>query len=133
MIWSFSRSAAAATPLLKELSNALDSVVNWYSLGVKLGLEDHELSTIEQNYRGDNERCKAKMLGRWLQIAEFPTWQAVADALCLVGEHKVAAKIQAKHCSSSSAGTYVFICFRAENLIIVQYRKVPSVACGHGD
>ena len=110
MIWSFSRSAAAATPLLKELSNALDSVVNWYSLGVKLGLEDHELRTIEQNYRGDgSERCKHEVLSCWLRNTELPTWQAVADALCQVGEHKVAAKIQSKHCSSSSAGTYVFV------------------------
>ena len=94
-----------ATPLLKELSNALDSVVNWQLLGVKLGLQDHELSTIEQDYRGDNERCKSKMLGRWLQIAELPTWKAVVDALQQMGEHTVASKIQAKYCSSSSAGT----------------------------
>ena len=53
---------APTTPTLKELSNALDSVVNWFLLGVKLGVEDHELRTIEQNYHGDNERCKLEML-----------------------------------------------------------------------
>ena len=111
-----SPSAAAATPLLKELSNALDSVVNWYSLGVKLGLEDHELSTIEQNYRGDgNERCKHKMLSRWLRSDKLPTWKAVVDALQQMGEHAVASKILAKYCSSSTAntdtaGTCVLIC-----------------------
>ena len=105
--------ATAATPTLKELSNALDSVVDWFTLGVKLELEDHELRTIEQNYRGDgNERCKLEMLSRWLRSGKPPTWKALADALHLMGEHAVASKIQAKCCSPSTAttdtaGTYV--------------------------
>ena len=91
---------APATPTLKELSNALDSVVDWYSLGVKLGLKDHELRTIEQNYRGD--RCKLETLSRWLRNAQLPTWKNVADALCLMGEHAAALKIREKHCSFST-------------------------------
>ena len=102
--------AAAATPTLKELSNALDSVVDWFTLGVKLGLEDHELRTIEHNYRGD--RCKLEMLSCWLRSGKLPTWKAVADAVHLMGEHAVATKIRAKYCSPSAvttdtAGTYM--------------------------
>ena len=99
---------------LKELSNALDSVVKWHSLGVKLGLEDHELSSIDQDFRGDgNERCKHEMLSRWLRSAKLPTWKAIVDALQQMGEQAVASKIQAKYCSSSTdtAGTYVHIFF----------------------
>ena len=96
---------APATPTLKELSNALDSVVDWHSLGVKLGLEDHELSRIDKNFHGEgNERCKHEMLSRWLRNAtKLPTWKAVADALCLIREHAVAFKIRTKYCSSSTA------------------------------
>ena len=94
---------APTTPTLKELSNALDSVVDWFTLGVKLELEDHELRTIEQNYRGD--RCKLEMLSRWLRSGKPPTWKALADALHLMGEHAVASKIQAKYCSPSTATT----------------------------
>ena len=106
---------ASTTPTLKELSNALDSVVNWFSLGVKLGVEDHELRTIEQNYRGDSERSKLEMLSRWLRSGKLPTWKAVVDALQQMGEQAVASKIQARYCSSSTdtAGTYVHIFFRA--------------------
>ena len=106
---------APTTPTLKELSNALDSVVNWFSLGVKLELEDHELRTIERNYRGDgNERCKLEMLSCWLRSGKLPTWKAITDALHLMGEHAAALKIQAKYCSPSTvttdiAGTYVFM------------------------
>ena len=104
---------AAATPRLKELTNALDSIVDWYQLGVRLGLKDHELRTISRDFRGDNERCKLEMLGRWLRNAELPTWKAVVDALQLMGEHAVAAKIQARHCSSSTdTGKYILCSFK---------------------
>ena len=109
---------APATPTTKELSNELDSVVNWYSLGIKLGVEDHELRTIEQNHRGDNERCKHEVLSGWLRRAKHPTWKAVADALHLMGEDKVAWKILSKHCiSTDTAGMcpFFFFFFRAEN------------------
>ena len=110
MICSFlSPPTAAASPTLKELSNALTSIVDWYSLGVKLGLEDYELGTIAKNFHGDNERCKHEMLSRWLRNAKLPTWNAVADALCLMGEHKVALKIREKYYSSSTA-TGMSIC-----------------------
>ena len=94
---------APATPTLKELSNALDSVVDWHSLGVKLGLEDHELSTIDNDFHGKgNERCKHEMLSQWLRNAKLLTWKAVADALQQMGEYKVALKILNDHCISSN-------------------------------
>ena len=67
---------------------------------MKLGLEDHELRTIEQNYRGDNERCKHEMLSSCLRSSKLPKWKTVADALCLIGQHTVAAKIRKRHCNS---------------------------------
>ena len=104
---------ASATPTLKELSNALDSIVDWYPLGVRLGLKEHELRTISRDFRGDNAGCKLEMLGRWLRNAELPTWRTVADALRLMGEHALAAKIQARHCSSSTAtGMYILCSFK---------------------
>ena len=105
----------SATPTLKELSNALDSVVDWHSLGVKLGLEDHELSAIEKNFRGDIARCKHEVLSRYLRNDKLPTWKAIIDALHLMGEHTVASKIQGRHCSSATAtdtGMYALCSFK---------------------
>ena len=88
--------------------------MNWHLLGVKLGLEDHELSAIEQNYRGD--RCKSEMLSRWLRSAKLPpTWKTVVDALQQMGEQAIASKIRAEYCSSSTesadtAGMWPFVC-----------------------
>ena len=106
----FSLAPPLATPTLKELSNALDSIVNWHLLGVKLGLEDHELRVIDQDFRGDgSERCKHEVLSCWLRTAKLPTWKAVADALHLMGEHKVASKIQTKYCTDTSKPMYSLI------------------------
>ena len=116
MTWfTISPPTAPATPALKELSNALDSVVDWHSLGVKLGMKAHELATIEKNYHGDNERCKVEMLSHCLESGKLPTWIAVADALQLMGKHEVASRIRVKHCSSSiksadTAGMCPFVC-----------------------
>ena len=101
----FSPPTAPAAPTLKELSNALDSVVNWHLLGVKLGLQDHELRTIEQNYRGDSERCKHEVLSRWLRNAKLATWKTITDALQQMGEHTVALNIQAKYYTDTGRPT----------------------------
>lgn len=116
--------STAATPTLKELSNAVDSVVNWFSLGVKLELERHVLIEIEKDHRGDNERCKYEMLDRWLRNAKQPTWKAMADALCLIGEHQVALNIRTKYCCSSTAtGMSVYSCSK--------HYKAGVVTCVH--
>ena len=94
---------APATPTLKELSNALDAVVDWHSLGVKLGLEDHELSAIDKNFRGDIARCKHETLICCSRSGKLPTWKGIADALQLMGEDTVASEIQARHCSFLTA------------------------------
>ena len=103
---------APATPTLKELSNALDSVVDWYSLGIKLGMKAHELATIEKDYHGDSKRCKHEMLNHCLQSGKLPTWKVVADALHLMGEYELASTIQGKYCRSSaeSADTAGMVC-----------------------
>lgn len=77
--------------------------MDWHLLGVKLEVKAHELETIDRNYRGDNARCKHEMLNRWLQSAKLPTWKAVSDALCQMGEHTAASKIQTQYFRSSTA------------------------------
>ena len=100
----------AAKPTLKELSNELESVQKWHSLGVKLELELHQLGTIEKDHYGDSERCKHEMLGCWLRSSELPTWKVVTDALHQIGEHAVALQIQRKYCSTStSTGMCIYL------------------------
>ena len=96
-------STTAATPTLQELSIEVKPVTNWYSLGIKLGVEDYHLRTIEGNHHGDTTRCKDEMLSCWLRNAKFCTWGAVAKALSQMEENVVASKIRTKYCNFSSA------------------------------
>ena len=77
----------------------MDSVQNWHRLGVKLGLQGHQLHEIEQNYPRDSNRCKSEMLDLWLRNTKNPSWEAIAEALCRMQECVVANEIQRKYCS----------------------------------
>ena len=90
-------STAPATPTLKMLTNELKSVLRWHTLGVNLELKLQQLGIIERNHRGDDERCRTEMLGCWLDNTTTPTWDAVAEALYQMDEHRVADEIRRKH------------------------------------
>ena len=98
----YSPPTAPATPTLQALVNELASVENWHLLGVNLGLQGHQLRAIERNYPHDNDRLKTETLDFWQRNAKSATWEAVAQALCLMGEHVVADAIRRKYCCSSA-------------------------------
>ena len=103
---------AQVTPSLQELSNELNLVSDWHTLGVKLGVQPTNLSMIERNHHGDTARCKHEMLYCWLQTAHTPSpsWEAITEALFQMGEHKLAMNIRAKYCSFSTV-TGMSYCF----------------------
>ena len=99
---------------MKELSNALDAVVDWRTLGIKLGLEAAEVRRIEKVYPHDNAECKSEMLACCLRTDHPPNWKKVVDALCWMGEHRSAYKIRKKHLKSMKGTpflvSYMYVC-----------------------
>lgn len=70
------------TPLqLRYLVNALVRVTEWFELGLQLGIEHHVLKRIEQDNRGQTERCKSAMLNEWLNNGLDHTWEQVDTAI----------------------------------------------------
>ena len=55
---------------LSVLVTALSTVYQWFPLGIHLGLSHPTLKTIEENQRGQVERCKIDMLDMWLKGSE---------------------------------------------------------------
>ena len=45
----------------------LSPLVNWFGLGVQLGIYYHELKKIELEERGSVDRCLVAMLQRWMK------------------------------------------------------------------
>ena len=86
-----------ATPSLEALTNELESVSDWHSLGVNLDLKNQQLKEIEKNHCSDDKVCKTKVLSCWLDNTLIPTWEDVVEALNLMDEHTVANKIQRKY------------------------------------
>lgn len=109
--YEFSSSTAPAQPSLKTLTNELKFVTDWHSLGVNLDLEYQQLDVIARNHKGDNKRCKTEMLDCWLHSTPTPTWEGVAEALCLMDEYAVAATIRRKYVNSTTTteGRFSFV------------------------
>ena len=52
---------------LAQLTVLLSPLVNWFGLGIQLGIYHHELKKIELEERGSVDRCLVAMLQRWMQ------------------------------------------------------------------
>ena len=81
---------------LHNLSSELASVIDWFSLGLNLGLQKHELTKIERDYQG-NDRRRVEMLDLWLHRTPNVTWEDVVTALQQMGENTVAEIIREKY------------------------------------
>ena len=88
---------------VQHLSSELQSVTNWYQLGIHLGLETHELDMVQMDYAHQgNDRQRLQMLDLWLQRTPNATWEDVVRALELIGRNRVAENIRQKHIRGGS-------------------------------
>ena len=78
-------------PTLRDLS--LLPVLNWYLLGLQLGINEAELDEIEMNYSRNNHMCKVKMFGTWLRVDTSASYTKLVRALVAVGMNYIADKI----------------------------------------
>ena len=79
----------------EKLSSELATVVDWYQLGLNLGLPKHELTKIECDYQG-NDRRRLEMLDKWLRCTPNAARGVVVSALEQMGENRVAESIRQK-------------------------------------
>ena len=79
----------------EKLSSELATVVDWYQLGLNLGLPKHELTKIERDYQG-NDRRRLEMLDKWLRFTPNAAVGVVVSALKQMGENSVAESIRQK-------------------------------------
>ena len=52
---------------LAQLTVLLSPLVNWFGLGIQLGIYHYELKKIELEERGSVDRCLVAMLQRWMK------------------------------------------------------------------
>lgn len=72
-------------------------MVEWYQLGVQLGLAEHILKTIELNHPKDAQCCKTEVLGWWLRNTREISWEKLVVALeAMGGYNNLAQKLRMK-------------------------------------
>ena len=71
---------------LKQLLDELHEVIEWFELGIHLGVPPHELSKIERE-GGGIDACKRKMLSYWLKNSQDVSWEALKRALFDMSKH----------------------------------------------
>ena len=82
-------------PQLKDL--VLVRAVEWYDLGLQLGVENAELKVIQKNNPGDLRARRREMFEAWLRIAPNPSYQQLVEALLEVGEINEAGSLCKKY------------------------------------
>ena len=95
MIYQFPSLHRDVEPTLNELLDEVKTT-KWYRLGLELGVDDYSLAVIQEDTRNSTEKGREEMLKRWLESCERPTWRAVVQGLSVVGDKKLAAKLQDK-------------------------------------
>ena len=82
---------------LVPVLEATVEVTDWYSLGLKLGLPDHQLERIECDGRNVQDRQR-KMTLKWMDTGEA-SWSSLVEALKspLINKNGVAEQITKDH------------------------------------
>ena len=69
------------TSHLRFLMKALKPTVEWFNLGMYLGVNDSDLKEIEREQMGRVQDCKREMLVKWLICSDNPTVEQLISAL----------------------------------------------------
>ena len=76
-----------------------DTAGKWRSIGIQLGVPCNELDIIQANSRGDPhmvQNCLSRMFNWRLNNGQDLTPERIAQALHIVGEHKLEIKVKEK-------------------------------------
>ncbi len=82
---------------LPELMKLLSDVVDWYGLGLVLGIPFHKLQMIESDLSGAQVgrtlRLLSCVLVEWMQNHQEATWSTLVHALSSIGKRPAARRI----------------------------------------
>ena len=108
--------SAETTLTLRNLATELQEVVDWYRVGLSLGIKSYQLEEIRINRMGDAMHCKLSMLDSWLRGDVEASWSKLAGALEESNHSFIADRIREK---------YLGIKIKAGKLY-VQWRSIHS-------
>ena len=68
---------------MKDLNRYVISIyaVDWYNIGIELGIELHVLDVTEKDHPQQSVICFRKVLDKWLKLIPNATWKMLEVAL----------------------------------------------------
>ena len=81
---------------LNDVDNILTKVLDWYTLGTKLGLPDYKLTEIRLDYT-ETVHQRQQMISKWLAFDTETSWNKLARALEEMGMRVVAKEVLDKY------------------------------------
>ena len=90
-----------SVPTIELLTQELNKVPKWQTLGTNLGMAPCEITEIEQDHPGDTARRRTAMLDKWLKKQENSSWMSVIDALEKMSEVSLANHLKDVYVSRS--------------------------------
>ena len=82
-------------PVLKELVTL--QISDWYDLGLQLDIPENDLDIIKKDNPLDFRGARRTMFQTWLRRCTEANYQKLINALCIVGDEKVAASLCGKY------------------------------------
>ena len=92
---------STSVPTIRLLTQEIDKVVIWHTLGIHLDMTVDELTAIEREHPGDMARMMTAMLDKWLGKQTSPSWMSIIEALEKMSEIRLANKLRNKYMSPS--------------------------------
>ena len=83
-------------PTLKDLAIIPIEASQWYSLGIKLGLQKDVLDSLEENYSNPTRR-KREMFKKWLEGTPDVSWNPLLTALEAMGAAEISERIRMEY------------------------------------
>ena len=79
------------------LSTELQTVPDWFTLGLKFLMEKYELDAIRLSFSTEGvKRCRIEMIDQYLKSGQA-SWKGVVSALREIGEHALANRLEGKY------------------------------------
>lgn len=96
-------------PDLADLVRELHEVVEWFTLGIYLRINESQLLAIQYDHRGNTSECQTHMLIAW-RNQENATWTQLVAALYQMNHRRLANEIARKYGDSLYySGYLIFI------------------------
>ena len=124
-----------SAPTIELLTQELNKVAKWQTLGTNLGMAPCEITEIEQDHPGDTARRRTAMLDKWLKKHENPSWMSIIEALEKMSEMSLAKHLRNVYVSLVSSADDTQLVVNSSSVLLEVHRsdaivkKIENLRC----